>query len=764
MGGFNSLYQPLVLITIMRNIASRPFVFVDNDGSVYSSPNMTYLPAIPAYADVYNDEIQHPREIKKLRWASARSPHLAYVPRSTTFDNPIFERLICSYRNIRIIREGNWYLLSLEIQARWLRLEQALRWVASAILSDNRVNLPLGFNAGPFPSAYGYLQKHRDESHARYSAMKSRDAFLGLMALCSFAISTTKPAPHHKPQRWVTILQRNDANIQASWIEDFAHSAAVDFSESIGRVGMVANVADMERTEFIDCMILANVPIWLYWGNKNNPPNKYPTRLHKYLPLGSELASLQRPLASPNATTADIKLPAGSRQRPDEDWKAYFIRRTAQRTKFFERESNEQRSRREARERKNLSFPTPTRKGAHVFHWEEQGDGVRIRKRIPFRDIYEFWGEYANTQKRYDGITDEWDVCTEFDPEAVGPDILDEHDEIANQLYQPIDDAVPDATVWQEVSPGYRAEANCIQYEEPPQTLDEIARCRYGIQIRDGPYTRLPLPERMDWDKAMRIMGEENRQVQDTRLEDAILDMLQWLINIDRLGASNPPASLWDLHPNNHQYLFGRQDAISTVTVKYTNEDKVYLIQSNFLHSRRNSEWSLVLSNPAAALECLRRRWGPHYSDIALQLLLRGCPFSTRIIGPKPVLSYPRPYVTTLGFRPPGYVPRDCDYASYEALRDKFLQTPRARAALLKGGIVWRLSWDAVGVEAALGGPSPEVFQTGHWFLSEDMYLWDDELSEDELNLICGVYKVFTGKQYQRTRCIDGLCLNMCVR
>jgi len=70
---------------------------------------------------------------------------------------------------------------------------------------------------------------------------------------------------------------------------------------------------------------------------------------------------------------------------------------------------------------------------------------------------------------------------------------------------------------------------------------------------------------------------------------------------------------------------------------------------------------------------------------------------------------------------------------------------------LLKGGIVWRLSWDAVGVEAALGGPSPEVFQTGHHFFSEQAYLWDDELSEDELNLICGVYKVFTGKQYQHS-------------
>ena len=750
MGGFTSLYQLVVLITIMRNIASRPSVFVEKDGSVYSSPNMTYLPAIPAYDDVYNDEIHHPREIKKLRWASALSPHLAYVPRSTTFDNPIFERLICSYRNIRIIREGNWYFLSLEIRDRWLRLEQALRWVASAILSGNSVNLPLGFNPGPFPSAHGYLEKHKKESHARYCAMKSRDAFLGLMALCAFAISTTKPLPHHKPQRWVTILQRNNANIQASWIEDFAHSAAVDFSESVGRVGMVANVADMERTEFIDYMILANVPIWLYWGNKYKPPNKYHARVRKYLPLSTELDSPQPPLASPHATMSNIKLPTGSRQEPNEDWKTYFIRRTAQQTKIIERESNEQRSRREARELRNLSFPTPTRKGAHVFHWEEQGDGVRIRKRIPFRDIYEFWGEYANTQKRYDGITDEWDVCTEFDPGAVGPDVLDEDDEIANQLYQPINDIVPDGTVWQEVSPGYQAEANNIQYQEPPQTLDEIACCRYGIQIRNGPYTRLQLHERIDWDKAMRIMGEENRQVEDKRLEEAIPDMLQWLINMDRAGAADPPASLWDLHPKNHLYLFRRSDLMSMVTVKDTNQDKVYLIRSNLLHSKNNTEWSLVLLNPATALECLRRRWGPHYSDIARQLLLRGCPFSTRIIGPKPMASYPRPYVTTLGHRPPDYVPHDCDYASYEALRDKFLQTPRARAAMLKGGIVWRLSWDAVGLEAALGGPSPEVFQTGHHLFSEGQYLWDDELSEDELNLICGVYKVFTGKQYHQ--------------
>jgi hypothetical protein len=126
MGESNSMHQSVVLITTMRNIASRPYVFIDKDGNVYSSPNMTYLPMMPAYGDVYNDEIHHPREIQKLRWASALSPHLAYVPRSKTFDNPIFKRLISSYCNISIVREGGWYFLSEEVQQQWSRLKQAL--------------------------------------------------------------------------------------------------------------------------------------------------------------------------------------------------------------------------------------------------------------------------------------------------------------------------------------------------------------------------------------------------------------------------------------------------------------------------------------------------------------------------------------------------------------------------------------------------------------------------------------------------------------
>jgi hypothetical protein len=233
---------------------------------------------------------------------------------------------------------------------------------------ENRVNLPLGFKAGPFPSAHGYLQRHKEDSHAQYCTMQSRDAFLGLIVLCTFTISTTKPVLHHNPQLWVSILQYEDASIQASWIEDLARSAATDFSKSIGQVSIIVHVSDTEQTEFIECMILTNVPIWLYWGSKDNLPIKHHARLCKYLPHTSQLSTPQRPLAPTEAISMNIKLPAGLRQRQNEDWKAYFIQRTSQQAKYIECKSNDQHSRHESCEEKNATFLTPKRKGAHVFH------------------------------------------------------------------------------------------------------------------------------------------------------------------------------------------------------------------------------------------------------------------------------------------------------------------------------------------------------------------------------------------------------------
>ena len=57
------------------------------------------------------------------------------------------------------------------------------------LLTTGRVNLQLGWEPGLAPSSWGYHNRHTEEVFAQCCAMKSRDAFVPLMALCSWSIS-----------------------------------------------------------------------------------------------------------------------------------------------------------------------------------------------------------------------------------------------------------------------------------------------------------------------------------------------------------------------------------------------------------------------------------------------------------------------------------------------------------------------------------------------------------------------------------------------
>ncbi|KAF8572808.1 hypothetical protein K439DRAFT_1306992, partial [Ramaria rubella] len=102
-----------------------------------------------------------------------------------------------------------------------------------------------------------------------------------------------------------------------------------------------------------------------------------------------------------------------------------------------------------------------------------------------------------------------------------------------------------------------------------------------------------------------------------------------------------------------------------------------------------------------------------------------------------------------LGFQPPKYRPNLADYAVYTATCSDFLMQPHAHAALLQGGIIWCLAIDALGYIPTVGGPSDEVYQYGHCFKSDNSNLWDDNLTTVEMDLICGVYYVYTGQHNQ---------------
>ncbi|KAJ7819310.1 hypothetical protein B0H13DRAFT_1661464, partial [Mycena leptocephala] len=101
-----------------------------------------------------------------------------------------------------------------------------------------------------------------------------------------------------------------------------------------------------------------------------------------------------------------------------------------------------------------------------------------------------------------------------------------------------------------------------------------------------------------------------------------------------------------------------------------------------------------------------------------------------------------------LGFRCTSYRPTRLDYRTYQIRRDEFLRSPRGRAARCAGGIIGRLARPIVVHDLACLGPSEESFESSVrlWDGQSQTAYWDDDLTLEEVDLICGVYEVATGR------------------
>ncbi|TFK73105.1 hypothetical protein BDN72DRAFT_762135 [Pluteus cervinus] len=221
-----------------------------------------------------------------------------------------------------------------------------------------------------------------------------------------------------------------------------------------------------------------------------------------------------------------------------------------------------------------------------------------------------------------------------------------------------------------------------------------------------------------------------------------------------------PPPDLWDLHGQNTLHIDKTRTSltcehlITTITTDTkTTEVTIWAIRCRG-YSPNAPSFTIAVTDPETAVQALRQSstWGPNESDIIQQLVSQGYPFHTL---------YPRPrdrkrgeWSTrssgSLGFRPPDFKPTPTDYAKYEATRERILTPSITRAALKRGGIIWRLTLeifeslaDAVDVilnpsEASLPCWNGLKIKTR----SEGEYV-DDLLDREAEYIICGVYDVY---------------------
>jgi len=276
--------------------------------------------------------------------------------------------------------------------------------------------------------------------------------------------------------------------------------------------------------------------------------------------------------------------------------------------------------------------------------------------------------------------------------------------------------------------------------------LEDRMYCRYGF-VNSGLPSDLPTTDK--WEFARRMLGTADTHV-SKGLRGHIAHFVECMITADRDKVM--PRNLWDLTPECESPL--AQHANFELQVSKLMDNRIRDSKPHYIIKARNAKgnnmvWQLMVDDAATILQCFHQE-KVTIRDISLALLSSGQPFSTRI--PKDQChrashhSQPR---LTLGWRPPAHIPTTAEYGYYEDMRRHFFSQPRSHAAFLKGRIIWHLAMESIGLlanELVLDGPSDKVLHFGTSL--KPTGLWDDDLNDSNMELICGVYKVFTGEWY----------------
>ncbi|KAI1793220.1 hypothetical protein LXA43DRAFT_1059934 [Ganoderma leucocontextum] len=171
-----------------------------------------------------------------------------------------------------------------------------------------------------------------------------------------------------------------------------------------------------------------------------------------------------------------------------------------------------------------------------------------------------------------------------------------------------------------------------------------------------------------------------------------------------------PPAVVHNLHPDSARWL--GQQGHPTMHVAEVVLDKRSRYESKYYHIEYNDDhgWKLFLSDPVTALELYRSTTFVNTYHVVNFLVLRGASFRTLLLlsrRDEDSFNYQEPtsprhvnrWVTQLWIDQTGPDKFQC----YRVRVKWFLESPRrARAAVMTGGILWRIAMEFV---------APDVFQ-----------------------------------------------------
>ncbi|KAK0503200.1 hypothetical protein EDD18DRAFT_1136860 [Armillaria luteobubalina] len=444
-------------------------------------------------------------------------------------------------------------------------------------------------------------------------------------------------------------------------------------------------------------------------------------------------------------------------QRLGETWQDFFSRRKACNTKIMESESEQAHQAHLQREEHGKKSRMPGSKGAAVFTWRVSDEkGYRVHRNVFRGEVEDVWMEYRDSQRQYDAFHNEWDLNSDFDPTARFETEDEEEEEDYFGVGAAPEAMEPSATVPHSHQPVekeglglrlVRQEESKLRPEKlGTATLEKILTMVHGIFIPPSETDGASMSA-VETQKVERCKSSLSGKTAERDAYNAIPNKQLSVLYDGLLSRGNVPHRFpveWsDLDPSSPQYLlnaYNKSFKISKIRMAEGME-AVYAISDD-----KETDYELILPCARAVLLALRQA-SSHTLDELTEYL---CTWGIRLLTCKRILvrdRQPRTFlraVERIPYRMKGSKLDMEDYSSYVGRRRQlFKNNEILRAALKHGGLIWRLAIEEAPEDYVTTGPGSRVTQVGGFLrTAEGDELWDEMLTEDQIDVICGVYKV----------------------
>jgi len=765
-------------------------------GVIYYSPNSSRrfsVPTKPISMDYnFKPVVDNYADYLETGWIDSPFGYLAFIPLEPHLSGPLFSCLQDSEIRIAPSEDGK-YWLEPSVESKWLELESRLVTVIRFLDSETTY---YAFRP-PLPSMLNYNKSYFQSSWAVKQARRVRDWFLIWIGVAAFyvALNDDPTRPFEDIPSWYSRFLQTHPQFPQSWLSDF-RAFIFDFLvtkpfQCVG--GILDPFVRYYMLPPVDWFYKWNIPIWyrwsqteanllLYWRSSFGylePPIHILEKATAFIPCkpsppprpssiqAEDESSLLQEDEVVNSQRADVEL---ARMRnthiKSKPWKNFFNLRATAHNSYLQTETPQQKTTRLNRERK----PPTASAEVYLWDWSSEDQSKLVRTRVPKRERERtLFNSFL--RRHYDPRLNVWEVCRYFDfaercpggghdgydeDEDEDEDDLPSFDPAASPPHvQPSSEEIIEQVKTYEASrllelplPLPRAEVVSTELnllESQPVDVPFYLSLFYGF-LWPLPYPTTNITVNITlWKEIMRNVGLRSTTPPHPTMPAAILAFLQGLSS--KKPEDRPPNDLFDLTLTSRAPI--DKLAIQSQIPKVGN---LFIIQPHMYQQEVSfCDWAIALTSAADAARAFRLlSTDDHHSTISLsmQLVNVGITFHTlRRLSIPPTVSLSSP-PTLIPVRVRDHVFTVDDHSAYVERRAHILSSPRGRAALLRGGLVWRLALEHLGLESVSFGPSSAAVQhgLGHVFKAPDGQIYiDDDLTQNELEVICGLYRCHTG-------------------